>query len=111
LRGFERHGLVEGADGHFGLRVGRRLGGNTLEPETGLSQGDKEAVAAFGGKADHFVAHAHDQGQQSDARGELGPEIVDGQKRIAKHGDDEDHDQEAGAQRGCQVTKRCAFRR
>ena len=38
LRLFQRHGAFERADGHRGLVVGRRLGGDALQPQAGRGE-------------------------------------------------------------------------
>jgi hypothetical protein len=53
---FERHGAFQRADGDRGLLVGRRLGGDALQPQAGRGEGGQERAAALGREADQLVA-------------------------------------------------------
>ncbi len=61
---FEGHGAFERMDGNGGLLVGRRLGGDALQPEAGRGEGGEEGSAALGGEADQFITEAGDERQQ-----------------------------------------------
>ena len=71
---FERHGVVQRDDGALGLVVGRRLGGDALQPEAGRGHQGEQRSAMLGGEADDLVRDAGDHRQQHDAHAELGPE-------------------------------------
>src|SRR6185369_1199344 len=94
---FERHGALESTDGNRRLVVGRRFRRDALQPQAGGSHGGEHRTAPFGGEADQFVADTGDQGQQGDAAQEFGQKAVERNERVEHDGNDDDHEQEAGA--------------
>ena len=94
--------------GHLGLGIGRRLGGDALQPQTGRRQDGKQTAGMPGRVADHLVAHADHQGHQRDAHGQPGQERGERNERIEDHADEHEQHQEAGAAAGM---IRCKFLR
>src|ERR1035441_5645890 len=94
---FERHGAFERADGDRRLVVGRRFGGDALQPEARSRHGGQHRAAPLGGKADEFVADAGNQRQQGDAAQQFGQKAIERNERVEHDGNDYDHEQEAGA--------------
>src|SRR5208283_2860686 len=64
LRLFQRHGAFQRVYGHGGLLVGRRLGGDALQPQAGRRQSSQERPAALGRETDQLVTEARDKRQQ-----------------------------------------------
>src|SRR5579864_2752701 len=63
---FQRHGLVKGGDGALGLRVGRRLGGDALQPQAGSGHQREQRSAMPGSEADDLIGNSGDDRQQGD---------------------------------------------
>src|ERR1039457_1359306 len=93
----ERHGAFERADGNRRLLVGRGFGGDALQPQAGRRHGGQHRAAPLGGKADEFVTDARNQRQQRDAAQEFGQKAIERNERVEHNGNDDDHEQEAGA--------------
>ena len=58
---FQRHGMIQRDDSAFGLGVGRRLGGDALQPEAGRGHQSEKRSAVLGGESDNLIRNASDQ--------------------------------------------------
>src|ERR1022692_1759740 len=103
---FKGHGAFERVYGHGGLLVGRRLGGDALEPQAGGGEGGQERSAALGGEADQLVADARDEGQQQHAAEQFHAEAGKRNQCVNHHGDDHHHHQKTGAAAGMESGER-----
>ena len=84
-------------DGDGGLLVGRRLGGDALQPKPGRRQRGQERSAALGGEADQLVTEARDERQQQHAAQQFHAEAGERNQRVNHHRNHHHHHQEAGA--------------
>src|ERR1022692_2192710 len=94
---FKGHGAFERVYGHGGLLVGRRLGGDALEPQAGGGEGGQERSAALGGEADQLVTDARNEWQQKHAAQQFHAEAGKRNQHVNEHGNEHHHHQETGA--------------
>src|SRR5450432_3972398 len=94
---FKRHSAFKGADGHRRLVVGRRLGGNALQPQSRGRHRSQHRTAPLGREADQFITHARDHRQQHDSRKQLCQETIERDASVEDDGNDQHDEQEAGA--------------
>src|SRR5471030_1727302 len=93
---FERHSAFQRADGHFRLVVGRRLGGDALQPQARSRHGSQHGAAPLGCEADQLITHSRDDRQQHDSRQQLGQEAIERDEGVENDGNDNYDKQEAG---------------
>src|ERR1035441_691044 len=80
-----------------GLLIGRRLGGNALQPQAGGREGGQERPAALGREADQLVTDARDEWQQQHAAEQFHAEAGERNQHVDKHGNEHHHHQKTGA--------------
>src|SRR6185437_4519311 len=102
----------EGMYRHFCLVIGWRLSGHALQPQSRSCEPRQKSVSPPCGKANDLVTYPNDERKQSNSRHKLQPEIVDRQKRVADHRDDQHHHQKTGSTAGmpCDESLRIFYR-